>query len=111
MKYDAMYFLKKFDAIPEENWTTNVYADEMGRCCAYGHCGSRDISDSDSFLADQLETLFRTSLDADAAAVNDADTKYQKHAVFRELGDHPKERILNALLLINAGVTYRDHLK
>ena len=40
MLHDAKWFVKKFKAIPESKWTTNVLI-EKGRCCALGHCGVR----------------------------------------------------------------------
>lgn len=40
-KYDAAYFIAKFEAIPEDCWTTEKFSDGTGRCCAYGHLGAR----------------------------------------------------------------------
>lgn len=55
-KYDAAYFIAKFEAIPEENWTTGQFIDKDGRCCARGHCGERNNSESD-----EVRALFRIS--------------------------------------------------
>jgi len=38
--YDVNYFIKKFEAIPEDKWTTGRFA-LGGQCCALGHCGER----------------------------------------------------------------------
>jgi len=38
-KFDVNYFIKKFEAIPEELWAINSFQDELGRYCALGHCG------------------------------------------------------------------------
>jgi hypothetical protein len=37
------YFIKKFEAIPEEKWCVDKLDDEEGRKCANGHCGVTDI--------------------------------------------------------------------
>ena len=39
-KYTVGYFIKKFTAIPEEQWLTGLYGDDEGHC-ALGHCGQR----------------------------------------------------------------------
>ena len=36
--YNADYFIAKFEAIPEEKWTTLTYH-EGDKSCALGHCG------------------------------------------------------------------------
>jgi hypothetical protein len=38
-QYTRDYFIAKFEAIPEELWTTRVFRDG-GKCCAMGHCGA-----------------------------------------------------------------------
>jgi hypothetical protein len=35
---DVQYFINKFEAIPEEEWTVGTQQDKSGRRCAYGHC-------------------------------------------------------------------------
>ena len=42
--YTVDYFIKKFKNIPSENWTVGKVMDEVGRCCALGHCGVRDVN-------------------------------------------------------------------
>ncbi|WP_285011232.1 hypothetical protein [Pedobacter faecalis] len=53
MNYTLDYFIEKFEAIPEDKWTTNEFADEQGRCCAFGHCGMRQ-----GLFSDEGEALF-----------------------------------------------------
>lgn len=58
-QYTVDYFINKFEAIPEEEWMTQRYNDDLGRRCAYGHCGKRE-NDS-SALSDEgyaLKQLF-----------------------------------------------------
>lgn len=47
--FDVNYFIKKFEAIPEDKWTPMQWFDKnTGACCALGHCGVRggyDISE------------------------------------------------------------------
>lgn len=91
MKYDAMYFIKKFAAIPDDQWTIEEYVDSYNRHCALGHAGRRVAKETPE--ADALcKCLWPVE------AINDGDYEY------RDFGDTPKERILNALLLVNAGI-------
>lgn len=94
MKYDVNYFINKFSAIPEERWTVRNYILGNKRC-ALGHCGMGIIFTSREALA--LIALFKSKLDVRVSWVNDG--KYAS------LGRTPKERILNALELIAAGVS------
>jgi hypothetical protein len=54
-KYDVDYFIKKFEAIPEENWTSGVFERSDGSRCALGHCGRLDGCDTPE--ANALDTL------------------------------------------------------
>lgn len=37
MKYDVDYFIKKFEAIPDEKWCINEIDNGRGQRCALGH--------------------------------------------------------------------------
>jgi hypothetical protein len=102
MIYDAQFFIDKFDAIPEEKWTTGFF-ELNGAHCANGHCGVTDsnyksnIKEADALVA-LLRTLEITTLtDYDGfgifeitANINDGFTsEYQQET--------PKQRILAAL--------------
>jgi len=41
---DVQYFIDKFGAIPEEQWTTECYQDNQNRRCALGHCSPNVMS-------------------------------------------------------------------
>lgn len=70
-KYDAAYFIAKFEAIPEEMWMTDDFTDSDGRCCARGHCGER--SDRDTKEAKSLVSISRRHIGFNAVAyINDA---------------------------------------
>jgi len=85
MNYDVNYFIKKFEAIPEDKWGVGDY-ERNGKCCAYGHCG---MHKSNSQEGDALEMLFRKT-DINVIGVNDGeDGRYKEN--------HPKQRILAAL--------------
>src|ERR1700761_2533442 len=100
-KYTAMYFIKKFSEIPEHEWTMGNWHD-AGKSCALGHCGeTAHSSNTKESLA--FRRLLEKIGDTCGYEVNDAFLKDD----FYELGTHPKERVLNALLLINAGVDLR----
>lgn len=102
MKYDTMYFLKKFDKIPEDQWCAELLTVEhsSGKImhCALGHCEQRPGFISKEALT--LTKIFKNRIGNDPEIVNDGIHKTI------ELGDSPKERIMNALLLINAGVEF-----
>lgn len=40
--YDKAYFIAKFEAIPEERWTTGVCRSGQ-HCCSLGHCGETSL--------------------------------------------------------------------
>lgn len=40
--YNAQYFIDFFEAIPDEEWTIEMFQDVDGKCCALGHCGWRN---------------------------------------------------------------------
>jgi hypothetical protein len=91
-KYTAKYFIEKFAAIPDEKWGCGNY-EQDGRYCALGHCGEQQLKGTD--MSRSLEAL----LNWDTAKINDG-----YGGDYRELGSTPKERILNALILVEAGV-------
>lgn len=39
--YDVDYFIKKFEAIPLNQWCKYSYINSKGQSCATGHCGVR----------------------------------------------------------------------
>jgi hypothetical protein len=93
MNYDVDYFIKKFEAIPENKWTTGAYMNNKGQSCALGHCGiHRSVPISQEPI--ELSNLFIRKLGISVLAVND----------FKLIkwGSTPKERILNALKEIKA---------
>ena len=57
MTYNTQYFIDKFEAIPDDKWTTGKYTEGNGVCCALGHCGERESS-VDSTKANALRQLF-----------------------------------------------------
>jgi hypothetical protein len=86
MTYDKAFFIAKFEAIPEEDWTTEVYIDN-GRKCALGHCGERN--NNRSVEAQSLERLFSGRW-LYVSDVNDGDNDAYPQPT-------PKQRILAAL--------------
>lgn len=103
MKYDVIYFINKFYAIPSDKWTTGRFFKKTDPTvmCALGHCGMYGPRDR-TLESLELEKLIRENqffYGRSAENINDGTI------FFSELGTTPKERILNALLLIKAGVT------
>lgn len=95
------YFIKKFEAIPEEKWITGTYINCREECCALGHCGER--YNKSSFKAFEtpestsLAALFGEFLSAYPSQVNDGDSKAYPQLT-------PKLRILAALSDIKAKI-------
>lgn len=95
--YDVDYFIKKFEAIPEEKWCINTRLDHHGNRCALGWCyqSDRDAEDSMTTIANIEETkltyLFNgVLLERGVGWVNNGySLKYQQPT--------PKQRVLAAL--------------
>lgn len=101
-KYTVDYFINKFSAIPECRWAVGEYSNRLTRNkCALGHCGVTEPR-LHTLEADELQDLFDRTICMHPIAVNDGSDKC---ASVYCLGRTPKQRILNALLLIKAGVT------
>lgn len=90
MKYTIDYFIKKFEAIPEEKWTVGQYSDNENNHCALGHCGARGfdiVTTTETEESIALRKLFER-YGQRVADVND------NYTLFRST---PKSRILDAL--------------
>lgn len=97
--YDVDYFLKKFEAIPEDDWCRRVYTDADGKHCALGFCGSHvgKISDYGMDIhTEEGENLRRMLLPLGGVTViNDyAEDDFQQET--------PKQRVLAALRHLKA---------
>lgn len=116
--YNVHYYLKKFWAIPDSKWTEGAFHREDS-CCALGHCGGNESLESKT-----LNRLFRGSVFPTynpmieilpTADINDGCTALSKRADlqtvfnYKDLGDTPKERVINALLLVEAGLWDEAH--
>lgn len=83
------FFEDFFKEIPEEDWTTNVYIDTQGRCCAQGLCLYRDESRVDDEKSESVTALF-VRCGMPIVAINDGRCNEYRQ-------DTPKLRILAAL--------------
>ena len=95
IKFDSMAgYFDFFKDIPEEKWCTGDFVNDCGLMCALGLLGERATS---------LQTHpFRSKLDIlghEAATINNG-----IYGFSNELGDTPKERILNAIVLKESGI-------
>lgn len=100
MNYDTKHFLKKFEAIPEDRWITGTYG-RNGQYCALGHCmNKRYMLDTEESA--ELRKVFQKN-DMYVQRVNDG-YLHSKESHYIELGDSPKERVINALTLIDSGI-------
>jgi hypothetical protein len=96
MKYDIDYFINKFEAIPEDRWTTGNYENAQGQFCALGFCGENEDNKTEESIALCEFTGFA---DYSIVNINDEDNGTQS----LKLGKTPKERILNFLKQKKAG--------
>lgn len=95
--YDVDYFIKKFEAIPEDKWCTGSLGGN-GKHCALGHCGMTRTIDA-TYEATMLAELFVKYLRVHkfeydwvfhtVYPINDSKLKYNLPT--------PKQRILAAL--------------
>lgn len=91
MKYDLNYFIKKFEKIPEEQWGTEVYDDDNGHKCAFGHCGAYSHRDQtkESIALRHIDMTYLDSLTL--TEINDGAKGAEIY------GSTPKERVVNYL--------------
>lgn len=89
-----------FEAIPEEKWCIEDYKHE-NQMCSIGHL-TNGQGDNDSPTRHPFRKLLEGGdLASGPTFINDG---IWQGAVFMDLGDTPKERILNALTLKIAGL-------
>lgn len=99
--YSIEYFIKKFEAIPDGEWTTGVFRDSSGRCCAQGFCDFVGVEHpTDHSERESLRRIF-WDYNMSVVSVNDhADIRrspgYDCLPPFPE-NSTPKQRILIAL--------------
>lgn len=73
-KFTVDYFIKKFEAIPEDEWAVQHLETPDGARCAMGHCGGHvNQSKESASLAKLLSNLTGASPDRDISiyAIND----------------------------------------
>lgn len=99
-KYSPEYYIAKFEKIPADKWTT-FYFNYKGKKCALGHCG-RENSLADTEESNELEELL-----PDIYLINDGVST--RPPIVRELGDNPRDRVINALVLVACGL-YEEHV-
>lgn len=86
--YTVDYFIKKFEAKPDELWCINELRNQQGQTCALGDCRERGEFDA-------LSELFQSNLIGFVSTTNNGNNpKYPQST--------PKERILAALYDIKA---------
>jgi hypothetical protein len=91
-----------FEAIPEDKWCVGKFKNEQGQMCAVGHVAgplgdwftrSHPIRSKMSIKGD-----IRNHGTYDAANINNGSGE------MADLGETPKERVLNAIVLIESGI-------
>lgn len=93
INYNIDYFIKKFEAIPEQNWCIKAVRKDH-QCCVMGHCLQKGEFTSEELLS--LGKVFGSlSL---AMNINNGDSSNYKQST-------PKQRILAALYDLKAKET------
>lgn len=91
-KHQAKFFIKKFEAIPEEQWCCGKITDSQGKHCALGHLG--EFYSSPVLLKTNegrtLEALFSANIPVKISEVSAV-------AHINDSGGNPKENILKFL--------------
>lgn len=107
-KYDAKYFIAKFEKIPEEKWCRGTFSNIFNgilQHCALGHCGlSKSYFSHYRAKGEEkgraLIKLFHKN-GLEVSYINDGIKNTYCSDIAKDLGDTPKERIVNALCLID----------
>jgi len=94
-EYTLEYFIAKFEAIPEDKWTTATTGDSEGRHCAMGHCGAKNSSFDAPIHNEEVKSLLLlTGQEKDRfptiTHVNDDTYPFR-------YGKTPKQRVINYL--------------
>lgn len=102
MKYTVDYFIKKFEAIPEEMWISGIFF-QNGKSCANDHCGMRLNLLEQEIITTEAQGLQKV-FSALPINVTDPSYGYSEKAVHVNNGwsneykqPTPKQRILAAL--------------
>jgi|SRR6476469_951419 len=96
MSYDVDYFIRKFEAIPDELWTTGKCVAGEKRC-AIGHCGERSLRNDDDYGPEaQALISILGAFDTDVTDINDGCYLPENDP------STPKQRILKALYEIKS---------
>ncbi len=93
-RHQVKFFIKKFEAIPEEKWCVNELENEDGQRCALGHTmalgGRLNLFQTPTEETIILQNLFKEECGFQIAHINNGmDRRYQQPT--------PKQRVLNAL--------------
>lgn len=100
-----------FEAIPENKWTVGRLNDKDGCKCMLGHLGVPELEDK-LVNKTNLQVVLKPFIDKGFVTrsenlynINDGNN-YDLFSGdnFIELGDTPKERVLNALIIADSGI-------
>lgn len=101
-------FIEKLGAIPEDQWTTGVFINRQGQCCALGHCGLRleaaKLINRPGDPAALIDLFLAATPGVGVDAVNDGHVtripaRYES-TLAKEAG--PKNRVLKMLSMLRA---------
>lgn len=93
-KYSREWFIKKFDAIPDELWGMSEL-NCGGKKCALGHCGLENYEEPTKESL-ELVKLFGGSVTAKEVDFNKVYI-VNDDTIYKTYGDTPKERIIKFL--------------
>lgn len=97
-QYSVKYFIKRFEAIPEEKWMVCLLSNGLGQFCAMGHLGvqnkgGRYAYTEEANALNELMGMNEATTLPNISEINDGFRDYVE-----KFGDTPKARVVNALL-------------
>jgi len=102
-EFTKEYFIKKFEAIPEDKWCVGeLTAPNDKDCyCALGHCGVLETSSLNPEARGLKNLLWNLREKIDFIPSPEAGIVYQINDNEKQFGSTPRERILNALNMVS----------
>ena len=94
-------YFEFFEKIPRHKWTTGDLKDKCGCRCAMGHLNYFDIKNAYVKIKNTPLGKMAKAIKSEVWKINDG---YEAILNCKELGQHPQDRILNAIILHESGI-------
>lgn len=98
-------FIAFFDSIPASKWCTGSFKNQAGQCCAMGHLGrGGGVDAAKTAKANAAAGRLNDLIGGSIISINDGLVTLSGTFNYRELGETPKERVINYLTLAANGL-------